>query len=152
MMLSGYLSFYFTDSSATFACSTVGALGGAVFLSAFGWGPVGYLSLVRLGYVVLGIAAALLFNRALFHYSRAAATRQLYRKYCATVKLLTEVCRQPETDAQLYYGLVVQAHLLEDKLLQNARQLHWDGADTLLAQCRTAVRQAHRQNAAATAG
>lgn len=53
-MASGYLSFYFTDYSATFTCSTMGALGGAVFVGAFGWGPVGWVSLVRLGYVLAG--------------------------------------------------------------------------------------------------
>ena len=44
MMLSGYLSFYFTDYSATFACATVGALGGSVFLTDFGWREGGWLS------------------------------------------------------------------------------------------------------------
>lgn len=58
--------------------------------------------------------------------------------------LLSEVCRHPDTDAQLYYGLVVQAYLQEDKLCENARELNWDGAKELLEECREKVRMAHR--------
>lgn len=144
MMLSGYLSFYFADYSATFACSTVGALGGAVFMGAFGWGPVGTVLLVRLGYVLLGILVALLFNLVFFPFRRNRATRRLVQKYRSTSMLLSEVCRHPDTDAQLYYGLVVQAYLQEDKLCENARELNWDGAKELLEECREKVRMAHR--------
>lgn len=144
MMLSGYVSFFFTDYSATFACSTVGALGGAVFMSSFGWGPVGEVLLIRLGYVLLGILVALLCNRALFPFQRGHATRQLVQKYRSTSRLLAEVCRRPDADSQLYYGLVIQAYLQEEKLRENARELNWDGAKELLEECRTAVRMAHR--------
>lgn len=144
MMLSGYLSFYFTDYTATFACSTVGALGGAVFMTAMGWGPVGAVSLIRLGYVALGVLVALLCNLVLFPFRRETATRQLFAKYLATTRLLARVCRQRDADPQLYYGLVIQAHLQEDKLYQNVKALNWEGAKELLEQCRAAVRAAHR--------
>lgn len=144
MMLSGYLSFYFTDYTATFACSTVGALGGAIMMGAFGWGAVGYLSLVRLGYIAAGIAIGLVCNTVLFPFCRKTATRQLFEKYCSTTRLLTQICRSGDADPQLYYGLVIQAHLQEDKLRQNARDLNWEGADGLLSQYRAAIRRAHR--------
>ncbi len=54
MMLSGYLSFYFTDYRETFACSTIGALGGAVFMNSFGFQAVGSMFLIRLGYILAG--------------------------------------------------------------------------------------------------
>lgn len=144
MMLSGYLSFYFTDYSATYSCSTVGALGGAVFMGMFGFGQVGYMSLVRLSYIALGILIALLANKVFFPFRRATATRQLWNKYLSTTELLTRVCRDPGADPQLYYGLVIQAHLQEDKLCQNAKELNWEGAQELLEKCRRAVRMAHR--------
>lgn len=144
MMLSGYLSFYFTDYSATFACSTVGALGGAVFMDTFGWKAVAYITLVRFGYVAAGIVIGLLCNLVFFPFKRAKATRQLFEKYTRTVEQLTHICRQKDADPQLYYGLVIQAHLLEDKLSQNAKELSWDGAAQLLEKCRAAIRAAHR--------
>lgn len=148
MMLSGYLSFYFADYSATFTCSTLGALGGAVFMGSFGWAPVGYMTLIRLGYVALGILIALLGNLVFFPFKRSTATRQLAQKYIRATDLLLKVCKDPDIDLQLYYGLVIQAHLLEDKLLQNARELGWDGASDLLEKCRNAVRMAHRRQLA----
>lgn len=146
MMLSGYLSFYFTDYSATFACSTVGALGGAVFMGAFGWGPVGTVLLIRVGYVLLGILVALFFNLVFFPFRRNRATRQLAEKFRSTTRLLSEVCRQPDTDAQLYYGLVIQAYLQEDKLRENAGDLNWDGVKEQLEECGMAVRRARRMD------
>ena len=144
MMLSGYLSFYFSDYSATFACSTVGALGGAVFMSAFGWGPVGSMLLIRLGYIAVGIGIALLCNLVFFPFRRATATRQLFEKYISTTKLLSDLCRRDDVDPQFYYSLVVQAHLQEDKLRQNSQALNWEGAQEVLEKCRAAVRAAHR--------
>ncbi|MDO5602373.1 MAG: FUSC family protein [Oscillospiraceae bacterium] len=145
MMLSGYLSFYFTNYSATFACSTVGALGGAVFMGAFGWGAVGAMTAIRFGYVIAGVLIALFFNLVCFPFKREKATRQLFQKYLSTVKLLTRVCQKKCDDSQLYYGLVIQAHLLEDKLGQNIQDLNWEGAKDLLKKCREAIRAAHRQ-------
>lgn len=147
MMLSGYLSFYFSDYSATFACSTVGALGGAVFMNVFGWKAVGGVLLIRLGYIVLGIAAALIANCLILPFRRKKATQQLWKKYISTTDLLSKICRIDQVDSQLYYSLVIQAHLLEDKLAQNATDLNWEGAREKLAQCRRAVRLAHRTQA-----
>ena len=144
MMISGYLSFYFSDYSATFACSTVGALGGAVFMGEFGWGPVGRMLLIRLGYIGAGILVALAANCLFFPFKRKTATRQLWKKYVSTTRLLSEVCRKEQADPQLYYSLVIQAHLQEDRLMQNASELNWEGAKGLLEQCRQAVRLAHR--------
>ena len=122
----------------------MGALGGAVLLNAFGWKPVGYMLLVRLGYVILGIAVALIANKVVFPYNRRRATYSLAQKYRKTTSLLSAVCRKPDADTQLYYGLVIQAYLQEDKLKQNARELKWQGAKELLDECRSAVLAAHR--------
>lgn len=145
MMLSGYVSYYFTDYSATFACSTIGALGGAVFMNAFGWEAVGQIFGIRLGYVLLGILIGWIANCLFFPYKRKQATKQLWKKYIHTTQLLTQICHKENTDHQLYYNLVIQAHLLENKLLENAKALNWDGAKDLMAKCREAVRLAHRQ-------
>ena len=144
MMISGYLSFYFSDYSATFACSTVGALGGAGFMGKFGWGLVGRMLLIRLGYIGAGILVALAANCLFFPFKRKTATRQLWKKYVSTTRLLSEVCRKEQADPQLYYSMVIQAHLQEDRLMQNASELNWEGAKGLLEQCRQAVRLAHR--------
>lgn len=152
MMVSGYLSFYFTDYAATFACSTVGALGGAVFMGGFGWGPVGGMLLIRLCYIGVGVLIALAANAWLFPFQRKTATRQLWQKYRSTTQLLSALCRQEQADPQLYYSLVIQAHLLEEKLTQNAKDLHWGGARELLEQCREKVRLAHRGRPADCAG
>lgn len=149
MMLSGYLSFYFSDYTQTFALSTVGALGGAVLMGVFGLQAVAGMTLVRLGYIVAGILVGLTFNCLFFPFRRKTATRQLWQKYVSTTELLTKTCREESPDPQLYYGLVIQAHLLEDKLSQNARDLNWAGAEGLLDQCRSAVRMAHRSRVAA---
>lgn len=149
MMLSGYLSFYMVGYSATFSCSTIGALGGAVFIGAFGWQPVGYMALTRLGYVALGILIAFLGNVVLFPYDRAKATRQLFQKHMAAAELLGEVCKDPEADQQLYYNLVLQVQLQEKKLRQNAEVLGWKEAERLLQRLRQTVRLAHREAALA---
>ncbi len=144
MMLSGYLSFYFTDYAATFACSTVGALGGAVFLNSFGWGSVGEVLLIRFGYIMAGIIIAFLANCVLFPVKRKNATRRLMEKYKNTTNLLTNLCQCKNSDSQFYYTLVIHTHLQEEQLLRNADQLHWTGAKALLKQYRQAVRTAHR--------
>ena len=147
MMLSGYLTFYFQDYVATFACSTVGAIGGAVFMGTFGWGAVGGMLLVRLGYIAAGIIIGFLANCLIFPYKRKTATRQLWRKYTYAAELLTKICRSEQIDPQLYYSLVIQSHLLENKLSQNAADLNWQGANEILQKCRQAVREAHRSRA-----
>lgn len=144
MMFSGYLSFYFTDYTATFSCSTVGALGGALFMGAFGWGAVSAMSLLRLGYIIAGICVALIGNLLFFPFTRSRATHQLFDKYIATTELLTELCHTDQVDPQLYYGLVIQAHLQEQKLTENTKELNWADAQRVLNRCRKAVRRAHR--------
>lgn len=144
MMISGYVSFYFTDYKETFACSTIGALGGAVFMSAFDFQSVGGLFLIRLSYVLVGTAIAYVVNCLIAPFSRAKATNQLWEKYKAGTELLTRVCRAEHIDSQLYYNLVIQAHLQEEKLIQNAHLEQWTDFPQLLAQCREQVRIAHR--------
>lgn len=147
MMLSGYLSFYFTDYAETFACSTVGALGGAVFMEMFGFRAVGSVFLIRLGYILAGATLAYAANCLLFPFSRALATRQLWKKYKSITELLTRVCHSEDADPQLYYSLVIQAYLLEEKLTKNAHLEEWAQLPLLLAQCREQVRLAHRDRA-----
>lgn len=144
MMLSGYLSYYFTDYSATFACSTVGALGGAVLTSAFGWGPVGQILAIRVGYIVAGVLLAMLANCLICPFKKEKATHLLFDKYVHTTGMLTKICQEGVKDPQLYYSLVIQAHLQEDKLSQNAKALNWSGAMEALETCRNEVRMAHR--------
>lgn len=145
MMLSGYVSFYFSDYTGTYACSTVGALGGAVFMSSFGFGAVGQVFLIRLAYIVVGALLALLFNKVIFPYKRSAATKQLLEKYAATTELLSRVCLDSDIDPQLYYNLVVQAHLLEEQLTKNAENTGWsEDMRGILSRRREQVRRAHR--------
>ena len=148
MMLSGYLSFYFTDYVETFACSTVGALGGAVFMSSFGFQAVGSVFLIRLGYIVAGIAIGYVINCVIFPFSRKKATRQLWEKYKRVTELLSRVCHDKAADSQLYYHLVIQALLLEEKLTQNALLEQWTSFPDLLSRYQDLVRQAHRSSLA----
>ena len=146
MMLSGYISFYFSDYTETFACSTIGALGGAVFMQSFGFQAVGGVFITRIGYILAGAVIAYLVNCLLFPFSRAKATRQLWAKYSAVTELLTTVARSLQVDTQLYYSLVIQAHLLEKKLTDNAALEDWEECPERLAQCREKVRKAHRKH------
>lgn len=79
---------------------------------------------------------------------RMLATLFLPFKRATATRLLIRVCREPEPYPQLYYELVIQAHLQEEKRHQNARELDWDGAKELLEKCREAVRAAHRERLA----
>lgn len=144
MMIPGYLSFFLSDYAGTFACSTIGALGGAVFMTAFGWEAVGGMFLIRLCYICAGAAVAYFANCRLFPYSREDATRHLLQKYTTTVSLLSQICRNKAADPQLYYNLVIRAHLQEEKLRQNALTEGWEDMKTLLADCRKTVLEAHR--------
>ena len=146
MMASGYLSSFMPEYTGTFACSTVGALGGAVFTSTFGWQGVGQILLIRLEYLCLGIGIAYLANCLILPYQRKQATIHLWRKYDATTELLSRVCRHKAADPQLYYSLVIHAHLEEEMLYKNAKAQGWD-AKELLARCREKVRSAHREAA-----
>ena len=144
-MLSGYLSFYFTDYRETFACSTIGALGGAVFMGSFGFQAVSSMFLIRLGYILAGAAAAYILNCIILPYSRAKATRQLWKKYKSVTELLDKICRSESMDSQLYYHLVIQAYLLEEKLSQNADLEKWKEFPGLLAMYQEKIRKAHRK-------
>lgn len=148
MLLSGYLSFYFKDYTQTFACSTVGALGGAVFMSAFGFKTVGIFVLIRVGYIVAGVLIAYVVNCLLLPYSRAAATKQLWKKYQKMTDLLVTICGSEQPDPQLYYSLVIQIHLLEEKLIQNADLEKWEDFPQILEACREKEHQAHRRHVA----
>lgn len=144
MMLSGYVSYYFSDYVETFACSTVGALGGAVFMSSFGFQEVGSIVLIRLGYIILGIAIGYVVNCLIFPFSRAKATKQLWKKYTAVTELLCQVCQDHGVDVQLYYHLVIQSHLLEEKLAQNAVLEQWADFPEMLHKYQKLLRRAHR--------
>lgn len=145
MMLSGYISFYLTDYAGTFACSTIGALGGAVYVNAFGFQEVGYIFMIRMGYILAGVCIAYLFNCVIFPYKRTVATKQLWKKYKSITELLTKICQEEQIDLQLYYSTVIQAHLLEEKLTQNAHLEKWTDFPDLLADCREQIRNAHRK-------
>lgn len=67
MMFAGYLTAYFTDYKCTFACSTIGALGGAMLTQAYGFEPVAGIVLIRLGYICIGIVLAYVANCSLSH-------------------------------------------------------------------------------------
>ena len=77
--------------------------------------------------------------------SRRLATEQLWNKYAAATKLLTQICRQEDTDTQLYYSLIIQSHLLEEKLAKNADDEKWEKLKNMLPKCRQRVRNAHRK-------
>lgn len=143
MMLSGYVSFYFTNYTETFACSTIGALGGAVFMDAFGFQAVGSIFVIRICYILIGAIAAYILNCLLFPYTRAQATKQLWRKYESVTILLTRICHTADLDTQLYYNLIIQAYMLEEKLSANATLEKWHDLPALLIKCREKVRQAH---------
>lgn len=146
MMLSGYISFYLSGYVGTFSCSTLGALGGAVFVSAFGLKEVGSMFLIRLGYILAGIGIGYAVHCVFRPYKREDATHHLWDRYQATVEMLTGLCREKKVDPQLYYHMVIQAHLQEDKLSQNAATEGWEHFPQLLAECREKVRMAHRSH------
>ena len=145
MMISGYLSFYFSDYAQTFACSTVGALGGAVFMNVFGFQDVGSMFLIRIGYILAGALVGYLVNCLILPYKRAQATRQLWKKYTSLTELLSKICRERQMDAQLYYNLMVRVYLLEEKLTQNASLEKWKEFPQMLAQYQEKIRHAHRK-------
>ena len=101
MMISGYISFYFTDYAQTFACSTVGAIGGAVFMHAFGLQDVGSMFLIRIGYILIGASIGYLANCLIFPYKRARATRQLWKKYTSVTELLSRITRKQQIDSPI---------------------------------------------------
>lgn len=147
IMLFGYVSFYFSGYTGSFSCATVGAVGGAV-MTCFGWEAVGAMALVRVGYILAGALLALAVNCLVAPYTLSAATKQLVKKYAQTTKLLSNVCQAENPDPQLYYSLVIQSHLMEEKLVNNAAGTEWDRKmDALLIGGRRAIRNAHLKRA-----
>lgn len=120
MMFFGYLSYYFTDYTEIYACSTISALGGAVFMNTFGFQAVSGMFLIRLAYILAGAAAAYILNCLVLPYGRDRATRALWKKYKSVTELRDRIRHTEKPDSQLYYTLVIQAHLQEDKLIQNS--------------------------------
>lgn len=118
MMFSGYISFYFINYRETFACSTVGALGGAVFANAFTFTEVGSIFLIRIGYILLGSLLGYAANCFIFPYSRQKAERHLWKKYKAVTEYLSKKGNNKKIDDQLYYNLVIHSCLMKDKLSQ----------------------------------
>ena len=53
-------------------------------------------------------------------YGRDRATRALWKKYKSVTELRDRIRHTEKPDSQLYYTLVIQAHLQEDKLIQNS--------------------------------
>lgn len=127
MMASGFMSFFFADYVGTYAMSTIGALGGAVFITYFTFTDITQIAMIRIVYIVIGIVIAYLFNCVLFPYSRKKATAQLCDKYAQTTDLLSDLTAHENSDSQLYYGLMIQVHLLEEKIIQNALAEDWHG-------------------------
>lgn len=144
MMLSGYLSFYFTSYTQNYACSTIGALGGAVFMNSFGFQAVGSMFVIRICYILAGVAFAYVINCLLFPYTRAQATKQLWEKYKTFTSQLTKMCHTDELDTQLYYHLIIQAYILENKLSANATLENWHDLPALLTKYREKLRKAHK--------
>lgn len=144
MIFTGYLTSYFTDYRFSFACSTVGGLGGAMLAGSFGWGGAGEILLIRLGYICAGVLIAWAVNCLLFPFRRKTASQQLWDKYASTTELLGRICREENADPQIYYSLVIQSHLMEEKLKENAVSANWEGMSELLEPYRARVRSAHR--------
>ena len=100
--------------------------------------------MIRIGYVAVGILLAWIANCVVLPYRRKNASAQLWKKYGEACGLLVRVCRQENADKQLYYSLVIQVHLMEEKLCQNSKTAGWDGMQELLSHYRRQVREAHR--------
>lgn len=143
MMASGYLSFYFSDYLGNYACATVGALGGAVFAGAVGWGEVGAMFGLRLAYILLGIGIACAANLLVCPFHRRRASENIYRQYRRTGELLADLS-DLRLDRQSYYGLVIHNNLLEQKLLDNARDSGGKALDETVFAVRERIRRAHR--------
>ncbi|MEG2513294.1 MAG: FUSC family protein [Acetivibrio sp.] len=125
MLAAGYISSYLSDYRFTFACSTVGALGGAVLMNTFGWESVGNVFMIRLGYICAGIIIAYIANCIFFPFKRQLAMGQLKEKYLDTIKLLVHTFHEKKAEPQLYYSLIMQALLQEEKLQKNMTSGEW---------------------------
>ena len=146
MIFFGYFSGFFSVYTGVYACSTISALGAAVMAAGTGFSSVAFMCLVRLIYILLGSLIALLANCVLLPFNRSRATELLIKKYSRTTELLSHVCQEENIDPQIYYNLVIQAHLQEEKLVRNAADAGWNGMEGLLEACRRHVQEAHRHH------
>ena len=89
-------------------------------MNAFGFQAVSGMFLIRLAYILAGAAAAYILNCLVLPYGRDRATRALWKKYKSVTELRDRIRHTEKPDSQLYYTLVIQAHLQEDKLIQNS--------------------------------
>lgn len=146
MMLSGYVGFYFAGYTGNYACATVGALGGAVYLTHFGWEQVGTMYGIRLMYIAIGIVIAVIANQLLFPIKRKRITSQLSEKYVKTVNLLEKISSNENVDTQLYYSLIIQSHMIEETLIDTMKKSCNPYIEKIVKDCRNKVRNAHRFN------
>lgn len=144
MMLSGYVGFYFAGYTGNYACATVGALGGAVYLTHFGWDQVGTMYGIRLMYIAIGIVIAVIANQLLFPIKRKYITSQLSDKYIKTVNLLEKISCNENVDTQLYYSLIIQSHMIEETLIDTIKTSCNPYLEKIVKDCRNKVRNAHR--------
>lgn len=124
MLMFGYLTAYFTDYRFSFACSTIGALGGAM-MDCFGFQDVGAVFVLRLGYICIGIAIAYVVNRFIYPFKRSTDVSYLCKRHLATAELLAYTSHDKSSDPQLYYNLVVHTLLQEEKLKDNLAPDAW---------------------------
>lgn len=146
MMLSGYIGFYFAGYTGNYACATIGALGGAVYLTHFGWNQVAIIYGIRLMYIALGIIVVIIANRLLFPMKRKHINVQLCNKFIKTVNLLESISCHRNVDTQLYYSLIIQSHMIEEPLLNALKSKYDPFLEKTLNDCRARVRLAHRYN------
>ena len=87
-----------------------------------------------------------LANCLIFPYKRARATRQLWKKYTSVTELLSRITRKQQIDSQLYYNLVVQSYLLEEKLGQNANFEKWEEFPKVLSAHQKKILYVHKNS------
>lgn len=126
MLFFGYITAYFTDYRFSFACSTVGALGGAMLVDCFGWNNVAGMFLLRLGYICIGIAIAYIANRLICPFKRNTAIEYLCKRYSTTKELLSNSSLDKLSDPQLYYNLMVHTLLQEEKIKDSIDSTVWN--------------------------
>ena len=115
-------------------------------MHAFGLQDVGSMFLIRIGYILIGASIGYLANCLIFPYKRARATRQLWKKYTSVTELLSRITRKQQIDSQLYYNLVVQSYLLEEKLGQNANFEKWEEFPKVLSAHQKKIPYVHKNS------
>lgn len=125
MLAFGYLTAYFHDYRFSFACSTIGALGGALLMSGFGWKTIGGMFIIRLVYICLGIFIAYIANRLIYPFRRDHAIDHLYAKHETTRKVLSYSSKKRLSQPQLYYTMMIHSLLQEEKLKESMSSDDW---------------------------